>query len=276
MAFGSRLRELRGEAGLRQVDLAEALGIGRSTLANVERGHETPSERLWDALLLAHPAWIEHLRSAYEQARADLAARNAETAADGEWATPHSGGPFEIESVAYTYVFEESRSPVEIIEVRKVKALEGGASYFGLQTGHTSSEGFRVDQEALWGGRLTTSKLEEAGHTLYWRRFEFDRPLRIGQRHEFAIRSWVERDPEPGTYVTFRVTIPTKEVRINLAFHGPHRAATAWRFGPLEEYVDLPASDPACQRVRVASHGCSARFLRPELDKDYALGWDWA
>lgn len=44
--FGDRLRKVRLDEGLDQYQAAEALQVGRSTLANWERGIHTP-DRLW-------------------------------------------------------------------------------------------------------------------------------------------------------------------------------------------------------------------------------------
>ena len=44
--FAARLRELRTDAGLRQKDLADALGVAQTTVANYEQGARFPDEKL--------------------------------------------------------------------------------------------------------------------------------------------------------------------------------------------------------------------------------------
>lgn len=274
-AFGDGVRRLRTAAGLRQVDLAAELGIGRSTLANIERNAEPPSVRVWTAIQDSRPDWVDPLRESYDRARKAAVSAHAEEAPPGDSEEPFLGGPFALVSVAYTYVFEESHSPSEIIEVRTVKALEAGAHCFGVELGHSTGTGFRVDQQALWGGHLTSEVINEPGRTLLWRRFEFDRKLRMGQRHEFAMRSWVERDPEPGTAVIFNVTLPANLVTINLAFHGSVRPAAAWTFGPVGKREEPGIDDPRSRRVKIGPAGVTARFRRPPPYDCFGLGWAW-
>ena len=44
--FGDRVRRLRKEKGITQLELAELLGVGRSYLSQVERGKRDPGLRL--------------------------------------------------------------------------------------------------------------------------------------------------------------------------------------------------------------------------------------
>ena len=44
----NRIEELRGSRGLRQEELARALGVSRQTISSLENGHYNPS------ILLAH------------------------------------------------------------------------------------------------------------------------------------------------------------------------------------------------------------------------------
>lgn len=275
-SFGERLRQLRSGEGLRQIDLAQLLDVGRSTIANVERGHEAPSERVWQALVAARPEWADTLHTLYQAARvAGPSVARGEVRPPGAPVDAFRGGPFAIESVAYTYVFEESRSPGEIIETRVVKALESGARSFGLTIGRLDSPGLRVDQEALWGGSITDSAIEDDEQSsTFWRRFEFDHPLRIGQRHEFAIRSWMSHDPgPPGTAVEFNLTLPTKLATINLAFHGSWRPVVAWAYGPVEANIDPPIDHPSSRIVALGPTGVTARFKNPDIGPSYGLAW---
>ena len=276
--FGALLRRLRKQAEWRQLDLADHLGLGRSTIANLESGRERPGATVWQAIQERLPDWAHELERAYGEAR--RAPVNAPTKASkrDQPFVPFKGGPFTIESVKYVYLFEESRSPGEILEVRRVRAAEQGADCYGLLLTHTGSTGFQVDQQALWGGSLHDSTHEtEEGRTLLWRRFDFDRRLRIGQRHEFALRTWVEQDPDPQTNIGFDLSIPAREVSIHLGFHGSVRPKRAWAYGPL---TDAEADDPPAEgrkKLRVAPDGSVvARFRKPEVGPTYGLVWEWA
>jgi transcriptional regulator with XRE-family HTH domain len=48
--IGDRLRRLRTEAGITQADLADATGIGRSSIANIEAGRQDTSVITWLAI----------------------------------------------------------------------------------------------------------------------------------------------------------------------------------------------------------------------------------
>lgn len=274
--FGELLAELRRQSGLRQSDLAEKLGIGRSTLANVERGRERPSPRLWHRIVETLPEWPPLLSEAYLWARGgpDAVVPGVDGYAGAE---PFLGGPFELVSLSYGYVFEESRSPGEIIEVRRVRATESRAGSFGLRLAHNGTAGRVVEQHSLWGGRLTsTEAVAGDGTPVHWSRFDFDRRLRKGEVHEFAIRTWVERDPDPRTAIRFNLTLPAKVVSVHAAFHGSVRPAAAWAFGPLAAGPDgdVPASE--CSPIDVRDGAAfSAQFRRPELGKEYGVGWAW-
>lgn len=182
--FGQQLRNLRLAKGWRQRDLVDQLGgtFARSTLANVESGREAPSSRLWVALQERLPAWTEHL-APYAPAR------SAERRSLTSTTTPALlGGPYLVESLRFVYIFRDSKSPEEIIEVRRVRATASAADGYGLKLSHTGRAGFRVDEEALWGGDLVDrDHYDSQNKTMYLRRMEFGRRLRRGQTHEFAV-----------------------------------------------------------------------------------------
>lgn len=272
--FGEVLRTLRQGDDLTQAELAERLGMARSTLANIERGQHRPTPRLWLAIADREPTWVAHLSDLYDRER-DAVPRTVGRINGTGLTEPFLGGPFEIRSIVYNYIFEESRSPNEIIEVRRVKATERGADCFGVLVEREGMPGYRIDQQALWGGELTDTILEEGGRTSLWRRFQFDRRLRRGQLHEFAMRSWVERDSEPGTVIEFRVTRPTQEVAISLAFHGSLRPRSAWAVGPVDHNIEgLPPL--GAKSLRLMSGGSvTARFKKPDQGQWYGLVWDW-
>jgi DNA-binding XRE family transcriptional regulator len=265
---------LRLKSDLTQAALAAELRIARSTLANIEAGRERPSDRLWEALCGAHSDWTDHLREAFESSRQTVpVTTTADLTHDGE---PFLGGPFILERVAYVYLFEESRSPNEIIEIRRVRALRDGASTFGLSLRNTESDDFRLDQQVLWGGSLTTTDGATAdGGTAHWRRVDFGRALRTGQSHEFALRTWIEVDPEPQTEVCFGVTVPAREVSIHLGFHGSPQPSDAWRYGPLSDESAIPKSPSGGRRVKITGSSVSATFRNPVLGPIYGIAWRW-
>lgn len=272
--FGATLRELRMTDGLRQTDLAGLLGVARSTLANVERGAERPSDRLWQAIRMHRPMWGTHLEHHFPAARS--APRRSSTDWDGE---PFLAGPFHIVSISYVYVFEEARSPAEIIEIRRIRATASGADRFGLWFAHNSAPELDIDREALWGGGLRASQSwTEHGGAVHWGFFDFGRRLARGEQHEFAIRTFIERDPDPPTDVSFRVTRPTDEVAIHLSFQGTVRPVSAWRYGPVahEDVEPGPVSDLTTAIRLGPDAGLSARFRSPEANQWYGVGWQWA
>ena len=273
-SFGVTLRQLRIGAGMRQVDLAATLGLARSTLANIERGAEAPTHRLWARLRECHPDWQADLQQPFEDARQSMLEQRSKV--EPMPSEPFLGGPFHLEKVSYTYVFAESRSPSEIIEVRRVRALAPGATCFGLRIRHTDTPGFRVDQEHLWGGELADAVVtDDEIETSIWRRLNFGRRLRLGEHHEFAIRSWVEHDPEPATDINFNVTLPTTEAAIHLAFLGSHRPVRAWRYGPIEPDQTTPPEHRTPLRL-MPGGSITARFRKPTIGLFYGLTWAWA
>lgn len=272
-AFGVRVRKLRESEGLRQADLASILGVARSTLANIERVAEPPSNRIWDAIAERRPDWVADLRTAYYEARSQPGRRSREW--QGE---PFLAGPFEMVAVSYIYVFEEARWPSEILEIRRVRAIQSGADRFGLRFAHTNSPELSIEQRALWGGGLReVQHWTEDGRAVHWGYFDFGRTLRRGEQHEFAIRTFIERDPDPPTDVNFSVTVPTTEVAIHLSFQGTVRPTATWRYGPREDDLVSPGlGDGDTVPVRQDPNGgYSARFRKPERGRWYGVGWAW-
>ena len=270
--FGETLKALRVGEGMRQADVAMVLGMARSTLANVETGRWAPSERLWVALCEGMPHWVDQLIPAYEAARTSVQVRRA----DGDVDNPFLGGPFDLLSVSYAYLFEESRSPHEIVEVRRVRARKSGAKAYGLRLAHTSTPGFLIDQQALWGGAITRSvHASDTDGTVQWTKVDFGKSLRAGQRHEFAIRTWVERDPDPQTEVCFEMTLPVRQASIHLAFNGTVQPSQVWCYGPLPDDSLIPTS-PGGQRPMKMLHGTtSLTVTAPEVGQTYGVAWNW-
>lgn len=286
-SFGSELRRRRVAAGLRQVDLVEALGgsIARSTLANVEVGREPPTERLWGALLAHRPEWARELANLYETARRDTTrVRHANRRSPAPTLPLDSDmdGSFLIQSVNYTYVFGHSRAPEEILEVRRVTALTSGVHSYALRFAHNNSTALDLTQEALWGGQLGDHEIQrDDGTTVWLRRFDFDRRLRKGQTHEFALRSWIAADAEPEHAVCFDLTVPAREVTINLLFNGPHPPQEVWSYearpevaNPTEDEPPTHPDDPSWlypdEDGRV-----HCRWRAPDLGVTHGVAWSW-
>lgn len=273
--FGRALKAIRQQHGWRQQDLASALGGGfaRSTLANVEAGRERPSARLWEALQQLLPDRAAELAALYEQARVAPRARVVDRHVDGGPET--LGGPFAIEHIRYVYVFRESRSPEEIIEVRRVRSLRHGADGFGLKFTNSQSAEFQSEAEPLWGGAITEhERITAARRTVYLSRFTFPRALARGEAHEFALRSWVERDPEPSNQVIFDLTVPTEVVTIQLNFHGV-RPRVVYRMSPSPDEFARPA-EASRQLVGPLGDGVwTVDFRRPSLGYHYGVEWVW-
>ncbi|WP_121256250.1 helix-turn-helix domain-containing protein [Nocardioides ferulae] len=278
--YAAQLRALRTAAGLRQVDVCERLGgsIARSTLANLETGRESPSTRVRGLIADAFPEWRAALDAAYASDRASTApapggALDVEPAAGSQLL----GGPFVVESLILSYLFHDSRSPSEIIEARRVRARRNGADSYGLKMMHTESAAFSATSEPLWGGHLeTTEHVHGAGRTVFVRRFVFDRRLRRGQSHDFALRTRIDTDPEPGTAVAFDLTIPAEQVTVQLGFRGSERPRGWSAFGPLVDNAQVPEHPGDAPRSSLPASGqVSAYFRNPELGTVYGIAWEW-
>lgn len=256
---------------MRQQDLAEALGIGRSTLANIEAGRERPSTRVWQRLRDRLPEWVPLLEPAYLAPTPPVGTTAAKQASQ-----PLLGGHYVIERLTVAYEFQESTAPNEIIEYRRVRATKAGATGYGLLLRHMGAPGFQIEQEALWGGRLTEGEVKDGdGRTLISRRFEFDRTLRRGQRHEFAIRAWVERDPEPCDAVSLMFTLPVDSAEVRVNFRG-RRPECLWTFGPLVDDEFIPDDPADITKIALDEDGGAAVvFNQLESGPVYGLRWRW-
>lgn len=263
-SFGEALRTLRKDAGMRQVDLVEALDrvIARSTLANVEVGRERPSARLWSRIRTTFPEWTETLEPLIP---------------------PHSpadevfelSGPFHTIEANYAYTFRDHPSPEEIVQVRRVRATSDGAAEYGLKITSERTD-FGLDSEPLFGGwiRRHEHHIDEQ-RSLYLTRFHFDRPLKTGEEHEFALRSWVAQgDPGRSALVTF--TLPTERARITLNFLGGRLPRAVWHFGPLADPMLVPSDGRGCPEVKAMDPGIySLHLLHPKPSQCYGMGWAW-
>lgn len=280
--FGETLRALRVAAQWRQVDLVAALGhqVARSTLANIETGREPPTPRVWDLIRGELPDWESALEAGYREARLEQARRAATRpgAAEGTAYDARSERcRVTVEEVRYVYTFRFSRSPEEILEVRRVRARESGVDGFDLKLAQTLHEGFRVEEECLWGGDVVDVSFEDAeGATTYLRRVDFGRRLRRGQAHVFATRSWVAADPEPDTSVCATFTVPCRRISFQLNFWGPDRPRRAWRYGPVAAESVVDDGVHLGTRVSASAGGAvSATFRHAEPGAEYGVGWAW-
>ncbi|MEL4503547.1 helix-turn-helix transcriptional regulator [Luteococcus sp. H138] len=264
--FGQALRRQRQAAGMRQQDLVEALDhvIARSTLANVEVGRENPSARLWRAIEVHLPDWVAPLEPWFAAVH--------RPAGDPPF---EISGNYEILAATYAYTFRDHRAPEEIIQVRQVRSLSDGNDGYGLQLGNQSGN-FDLDSEALWGGWIEKhERHQEDGISTLLTRFHFDRSLRRGEVHEFAVRSWVRED-EPDTAVTVRFTRPTRNVQLALNFLGP-RPEAVWIFA--QHNVGDPRAEGPRHRddiiTPLPNGTCTMRIAKPELGRNFGIAWRW-
>jgi transcriptional regulator with XRE-family HTH domain len=293
-AFGDALRQLRAAHGLAtQQALVDRLGgeLHRTTVVRLENGQLPPSPRVWRLLSAAFPADRPWLEPIYETARQERERASAERAGrqsrrsrrpGDSSATAEQGfvlgGPYLVERYDLVYVFRESRAPEEMLEVRQVRALKGGARRYVLKVDHLGSTSFTIETEALWGGTLVTDeRLTPGSKTVYLRSLDFGRELRRGEQHSFAIRHWVERDPEPNTAVMVEQTIVAEVVAVHLNFWGSEVPRLVWRYGPLPDEALAPGSPTRSAQLLLNQHGSiSARFVRPEIGTFFGLAWQWA
>lgn len=284
-AFSAALKQLRRLHGLRQVDLVEALGgdFSRSTIANVECGRELPSPRFWEALQAVYPDETALMAEDYLAARARVGTGSGR-GRPGSRTGPapieeelRLGGPFVIERLDLVYVFRESRSPEEVLEVRSLRATRNGADSYVLKV-VADNEGFRTAPEILWGGSITEESARDvAGKTLLIRRVAFEPALRRGMRHVFALRSWVDRDPFPDVAIECKFTLPADTLGIHAAFLGS-KPTSVWRFGPLHDEATRPdsARHADAKALPLVNNGnYSATFDHPAIGLVLGIGWSW-
>jgi DNA-binding XRE family transcriptional regulator len=281
--FGQVLRTVRRAAGLTQEDLVERLGrqFARSTLANVETGRERPSSRLFAVVVECMPEWEDLLAPAFARSRwqpdHDPAPRRMAVRRTSRRHSPRAlGGPYQLERLQIVYVFRHSHAPEEIIETRRVRAVATGGDGFGLKFRAQSGD-FEAEDEVLWGGRLESSaRYDEDGHTTYLQRVDFGKTLRRGETHEFAVRHWVARDPDPDTEALFSLTVPADEVSLHVKFLGPQRPRRILRLGPLADHC-LVRDRGALEAATVVDPevDVSEYFTRPEVGSLHGVIWDW-
>lgn len=254
---GQLLRALRTEHGLRQRDLASQVGLSRSAWANIEAGREAASAQVIRRLIVAFPPWRESIESGIFFPAA--------TALNPSFA---------IMELTIAYVFLESRSPSEILQIRRVRAIRSGAQYFVLGVGRTDEADFATDTQVLWGGRIVDQMVDDVGRTM--QTVEFPQALRAGQVHEFALRSWVERDAAPDTDLVLTVTTSTEHARIHLVCQGRPQIAEAWAYGPVNETEGLPYDSPHSHPLEVTPGApITAVFDQLTPGPTYGTSWRW-
>jgi transcriptional regulator with XRE-family HTH domain len=283
--FGEDLHQLRARYQLRQSDLVTRLGgaFARSTIANVECGREAPSVRLWEALGEAFPDDVELLEPSYSAARRRVESGRVDRPRSGrepdQWDREYPlGGPLVVERRDFAAVFRESRAPEEILQVVDVRARQDGVSSFVSKMWATQQEGFRASAEVLWGGDIVESEhVDRDGRTFVLFEVAFGRSLHRGERHSFALRSWVDRSPNPDTGIDVAPALPTAVVAVHVAFLGP-QPSSVWAYGPVADESLSPksAAEPGARPTE--QHGVgrhSAVFEHPEPGESYGLDWTW-
>ncbi|MGC5171268.1 helix-turn-helix transcriptional regulator [Microbacterium sp. DT81.1] len=247
---GATLREIRVRAGMRQADVAGILGVTRSTVSNMEADRQAISAKQVRSLADVLPEWAVALLRTGGTAEPDI-----------------DNASFAIEELTIAYVFETSRSPSEIIQIRRVRAVRAGVSRYALGLVRSDGESFVTDTKVLWGGFLDESHRETDGQSVI--AVNFGRKLRRGEVHEIATRSWVERDAEPDTEIALTVTIPTARASIHLAFHGVRGVRRAWSYAADDV-------DPEQTPVPVGlDSGVTLKIEEPTPGRTYLLAWEW-
>jgi transcriptional regulator with XRE-family HTH domain len=281
--FGEQLRLVRERHGLRQSDLVALFHdtFARSTIANVESGREAPSPRLWTALREAFPAEAESLEESYLAARRNVgSSRSGTHPASRSGSESAASGTFVVERRDIALVFREAQVPEEILEVYHLQARQDGASSLVCKMWATQHEGFRLSPEVLWGGHIVEAEhVDRDGHTFVLREVTFGRTLRRGDRHAFALRSWVERAPSPPeTGIDVSPKHPTLVLGVHLAFLD-RQPSSVWTYGPVADEALSPSSAGAPGARPAATFGVghyTAEFDSPQVGESYGVDWSWS
>jgi transcriptional regulator with XRE-family HTH domain len=252
---GRLLRELRTQQGLSQQHVAEQLGISRSTVANLEAGRHWMSDELLERVRERLPDWEQALTRGRMPKRAES-----------------SNPSLVIDDLTITYVFQESKSPSEIIQVRRVRAVRTGVKSYVLGVKRTDDQDLIVETHVLWGGHLEDGPTTDGTELST---VDFGRSLRRGEVHDFALRSWVQRDAAPDTEIWLEVSRPTKRASLHLAFEGRRSVQRAWTYELETEGATIPPADK-CVGLSLGPDGqVSITFNSPVPGRIYALSWEW-
>lgn len=251
---GQLLRELRTQDGLSQREVAALLGISRSSVANLEAGRQGLSTGASERLRHRLPRWAEAVASGRIS--------NAPTATNESLV---------IDSLTITYVFQESRSPSEIIQVRRIRAIRAGVSQYILGLRRTDEQALSIETHVLWGGFLGEVAVETTEMTT----INFGKSLMRGETHEFALRSWVQRDADPDDEIWLEVTRPTRHASVHLAFEGRRSISAAWTY-ELQSASHSPPVPEQFQPIELGPEGQASVYLHsPMPGRQYVLAWRW-
>lgn len=285
--FGTALRQLRQRQGLRrQEDLVEALdgAIARSTVANLEAGHQWPSPRVWNLLVRRFPEEEAALRPSYERARSRREAeavkrRQGRPAARKEASVRDAQPDYVFERYDIIYVIRESHSPEEIIEIRRARALTPGSQGYALLIGRYDSPGYRLEPEVIFGGHLREGELHTPrGKSLHIERVDFGRKLRKREVHTFGVRYWVLQDPDPGDHghVVVETDYRTEVSSVHVNFWGRDRPQACWSYKGFPDEAMAPG-DPTEGTLLPLNPGgsVSAEFKLPVSGTHFGIGWRW-
>lgn len=284
--FGEAFREVRTRRGLSQADFAAALGneVSRSTVAGIENGHQAPSPGVWAALSRHLPDEAEQLQLRYGRARAAQEQaeterrRRAQRQPRPPTPTPEAPADYVFERYDVIYIFGASRSPEEVIELRRLRALSKGAHDFGLQFSRPI-KGFGVETQVLFGGEIVAFDVQELRrNTLIMNLVEFGRTLRKGQCHSFGVRYIVERNPELEAEENIAVATMDyrmEEVGVHANFWGSQQPRLCWAYEGQadEEMVGTPEDGVPLTLNR--HHMASAEFRRPVTGTHFGIAWRW-
>jgi len=284
--FGEALRELRARRGYRrQEDLAAALGgeVARSTIANLETGRQRITPRVWNAFARHMPdeaAWLApiYARTRAEQEAAAAQRRPARRTTPTEQAEPEPTPDYVLERYDVIYVLRESRSPEEIIELRRVRSRTSGAHDFGLSFSRDTTE-FEVETEVLFGGEIVGFDLQTPrGKTLIMQLLDFGRALRKGERHSFGVRYLVDRNRnfDDTEHVVLSTDYVMEEVGVHFNFWGSEQPTLCWAYEGYPDAAMAPGEPDDGVALRLNQHNmASAEFRRPVTGTHFGVAWRW-
>jgi len=112
----------------------------------------------------------------------------------------------------------------------------------------TDEQSFEAETNVLWGGYLEDGPTTD-GQELTT--VNFGRSLHRGEVHDFALRSWVQRDADPDTEIWLEVSRPTKRASLHLSFDGRRGVLRAWAYELENEHAAVPPAPGPRQSPRV-------------------------
>lgn len=176
------------------------------------------------------------------------------------------------------YVLRESRSPEEIIELRRLRSLSKGAHDFGLSFAR-DAEQFEVEPEVLFGGEIVGIDIQELpGKTLIMQLLDFGRTLRKGESHNLGVRYWVERDPDPqdNGHVLIESDYAMEEVGVHVSFWGMEKPSRYWVFEGSPDAAMAPGEPSQGVELELNQHSTlSVEFRKPVTGTYFGVAWRW-